>query len=244
MAKIQRSETQNTGIVFDGDDTLWSTEPLYDEARSKARGLVVASGLDGGEWEQLERKIDVQNVAIFGFGVDRFPTSCVQAYDELSRRANIRADPVISQSVRAIAQSVFNADPTVFPSAKNALEILRARGFRLALLTKGVPEIQWRRIESSGLSPYFEIIRVVAEKTPESIREVLSCLSVTVDRGWMVGNSIRSDILPAIAAGLRAVWIQSHVWEYERAFDGSIDNHALVASTIEEVPDLIILDQA
>ena len=62
------------GIVFDGDDTLWNTERLYDAARAKARHVVEKAGLDGARWEELERRIDVENVAHLGFSTERFPT--------------------------------------------------------------------------------------------------------------------------------------------------------------------------
>ena len=61
-------------VVFDGDDTLWRTEHLYDDAQIRARQIIVDAGIDGAEWEKLERKIDVQNVASLGFAINRFPT--------------------------------------------------------------------------------------------------------------------------------------------------------------------------
>src|ERR1700689_2606557 len=95
------------GIVFDGDDTLWSTEQLYDDARSRARDVVAASGLDGAKWEEFERRIDVQNVNQLGYSMERFPGSCIQAYEDLCHRSGYAADPDISVRVRQAARSVF-----------------------------------------------------------------------------------------------------------------------------------------
>src|SRR3712207_5887306 len=67
-------------VVFDGDDTLWRTEPLYDRARQDARFVVENEGLDGARWEELQRRLDVANVARFGLSAKRFPTSCREAY--------------------------------------------------------------------------------------------------------------------------------------------------------------------
>ena len=75
-------------VIFDGDDTLWSTEPLYDDARAAAAEIVERAGLDAGEWERLERDIDVQNVQRFGLSSERFPTSCVEAYQTLARESS------------------------------------------------------------------------------------------------------------------------------------------------------------
>jgi putative hydrolase of the HAD superfamily len=227
------------GVVFDGDDTLWSTEQLYDYARSRARNIVVEGGLDGDEWEQLERDLDVQNVAALGFSVDRFPSSCVEAYEDLCRRTGVRKDPSISTRVREAASSVFELVPPLVPGARETLISLRRQGIRLALLTKGAPEVQFRRIESSGLKGYFDLIRVVAEKTPDVIREVLESLEVSADSAWMVGNSVRSDIVPAIETGMHAIWVKAHVWEYERVFDHVIDGRVATAVDLRQVAELI-----
>lgn len=72
-------------IIFDGDDTLWHTERLYDDARQRARSIVEASGLDGQKWEKLERQIDVTNVERLGHSIERFPASCIEAYELLCR---------------------------------------------------------------------------------------------------------------------------------------------------------------
>jgi putative hydrolase of the HAD superfamily len=227
-------------VVFDGDDTLWKTEHLYDDARTKARQIIVDAGIDGAEWEKLERRIDVQNVATFGFGLNRFPTSCVQAYEEICRQRVIHVDPSVSDKVWEAASSAFQLDAPVFDDALETLVTLRKRGFRLVLLTKGLPELQSRRIESSGLKSYFDVVRVVQEKTPEAIAEILSTLDVIPESAWMVGNSMRSDILPGLAAGMQVIWIKTHTWEYERAFDHIIDDRVIEAVSVAQVPRLIL----
>src|SRR5713226_8539462 len=95
------------GVVFDGDDTLWSTEQLYDDARSRARRVVADSGLDGAKWEELDRLIDVENVTRFGHSIERFPTSCAQAYEDLCRSAGQVPDPSVAERIRDAARSVF-----------------------------------------------------------------------------------------------------------------------------------------
>src|SRR4051812_19023858 len=68
------------GVIFDGDDTLWLTESLYDEARRRAREVVERAGIDGSEWERIQRERDISNVELFGHNAERFPTSCVEAF--------------------------------------------------------------------------------------------------------------------------------------------------------------------
>jgi putative hydrolase of the HAD superfamily len=207
------------GIIFDGDDTLWNTERLYDAARAKARRVVEEAGLDGSRWEELERRIDVENVADLGFTTERFPTSCVQAHEQLSHEGGILLDSRVAARVRKAARTVFDHNPRVVYQARKTLEHLRARGQKLALLTKGDSAVQRKRIETSGLGDLFDVIEIVPVKSPEVIRDVAARLGVDAASACMVGNSVRSDILPAVEAGLQAVWINAHVWEYERAWD-------------------------
>ena len=240
MTPEARNSQNPLGVIFDGDDTLWSTEQLYDEARSDARRVVEESGLDGERWEQRERLIDVQNVAKFGYSVERFPTSCVQAYEELCMTEGRTVDKVTSQLIRQAAKSVFERDPPLISGARETLKFLRAKGVRLGLLTKGDFKLQTRRIERSGLCKLFDIVKIVTEKSPAIILEVVAELGVDVRAAWMVGNSLRSDVFPAMKAGLRAIWIPAHVWEYERSNDDIADKHEIIKSHLAEIPALII----
>ncbi|MGB7219284.1 MAG: HAD family hydrolase [Vicinamibacterales bacterium] len=226
-------------VVFDGDDTLWSTEALYDHARQEARAEVVRSGLDGDEWERLERSIDVENVRHLGFSTERFPTSCVQAYEGVARHSGIPMNPDVRERVRLAAQAVFEQDPLVVVGAREALQNLRARGVKLALLTKGDHDLQVRRVERSGIADLFDVIRIVSEKPPTAFLSIVADLRVEPKDAWSIGNSIRSDILPALDAGLRAVWIDAHVWEHER-FDGTFTHEqVLVVDDISRVTEAI-----
>lgn len=227
------------GVVFDGDDTLWSTEQLYDDARGRARAVVVESGMDGAKWEECERRIDVQNVDKLGYSMERFPASCVHAYEELCRSTGRAVDADTVNRVREAARSVFDHDPPLVSGALETLTFLRARGARLALLTKGDPELQSRRIERSGLGELFDVIQIVPEKSAAVIRDVVAALGVDVGSAWMVGNSMRSDVLPAIDAGLRAVQIPAHVWEYERACNHVAADRVITTSHLADIPALI-----
>jgi putative hydrolase of the HAD superfamily len=224
------------GIIFDGDDTLWATEHLYDEARQRARRIVEASGLDGSRWEELERRIDVENVERLGHSVDRFPASCVEAYEALCSVEEREADPAVREAVKAAARTVFERRVSLLPYAREVLAEARSRGFRLALLTKGDATLQRRRLEQSGLAPFFDLVQIVDRKTPEAITGTLERLGVEPASALSVGNSIRSDVLPSLAAGVRPVWIEAHVWEYERAPDDFVDDRVI---QLEDLSGLI-----
>jgi putative hydrolase of the HAD superfamily len=221
-------------IVFDGDDTLWRTEPLYDDARQRARGVVEGAGLDGSEWETLERRLDVENVARLGHGVTRFPTSCVEAYEQLCSEQGRPIAPDVSEQIWDAASTAFTEPAPLVPGARNVLEALRWRGLRLALLTKGDPELQRRRIEQSGLVDLFDVVEVVEEKTPAAYQHVLSELGVPASAALGVGNSVRSDVLPSLAAGVQPIWIDAYVWEYERS-EGELDPRVIAISDLADL---------
>jgi putative hydrolase of the HAD superfamily len=239
MVHPTRDFEPTLGVIFDGDDTLWSSERLYDDARSRARLIVSGSGLDGALWEERERLLDVQNVAKFKYSIERFPTSCFQAYEELCVSERLPIDSAIADQIRKTAQSVFECDPPIMTGARETLALLRSRGARLALLTKGDYELQRRRVERSGLREFFHVIKIVPEKSPEVIGEVVAALGVSTASAWMVGNSMRSDVFPAMNAGLRAVRIPAHVWEHERSHDHITIGSVITTSHLTDVPALI-----
>jgi len=226
-------------VIFDGDDTLWSTEGLYDDARSNARSIIAGAGLDAAEWERRERLIDVANVERFGYRRERFPTSCVEAYRQLCQLDAGEPDRATEQRIKTAAEMVFERDPPLFEGTREVLAALRDGGFRLALLTKGDPDVQSKRIERSGLRPFFDVIEIVPEKTADVFARLLAALGVSADSAWMVGNSVRSDVLPALRAGVRAIWIDAHVWEHERDHEKLVDERVIVASSLSEVAGII-----
>lgn len=226
-AQLSRVDARPRAIIFDGDDTLWLTEPLYDHARQDARRVIEAAGFDGAIWEALERKVDVMNVERLGHTLARFPTSCVDAYRTMCLEADREPDVRVETDIRSAASEAFEMPAPLVPFAREALTALKARGYLLALLTKGDPILQRRRIDQSGLAAFFDSIMVVGHKTPEAIASVLKKLGVNADSAWSVGNSLRSDVSPSLAAGVQPVWIDAHVWEYERDHNATIDQRVI-----------------
>jgi putative hydrolase of the HAD superfamily len=227
-------------VIFDGDDTLWETEFLYDQARDDAAALVATTGIDPAAFVDRQREIDVRNVARLGLRRTRFPTSSVDAYRELAGR---RGDAFSDR----IAERVFEASAAVFerraPLVDGVADVLEQVGSHhdLALLTKGDPDVQERRIADSGLRDCFRVVSVVDEKDAASFVRVLRALAAEASTAWSVGNSVRSDILPALTVGMRAVWVDAHVWAHERPDEHRSIHHpdVRVAANLREVPALI-----
>lgn len=200
-------------VIFDGDDTLWVTEFLYDEARSKAAAFVESVGISAPRWTQLQREIDIHNFDRFGLAAERFPTSCIDATERLASEEGILLTESDLDEVWLAACSVFERTAPVRSESAPLLRLI-ASNYGIALLTQGDPRVQWKRIEDSGLRPFFDSVFIVERKSEivlEAVAGLLGAESVTV-----VGNSIRSDINPAIRVGLPALWLDTHVWEHEK----------------------------
>jgi putative hydrolase of the HAD superfamily len=202
-------------IVFDGDDTLWISEPLYDAARDAAGLVVAAAGVDPVRWDALQRARDLENVRAMGLSADRFPISCREAYEQLAAESG-SFSVAVAAAVESEARSVFEAVAELTPGAREVIPGL-ARTCRLALLTKGDRTVQARRIADSGLADSFSSVRIVDhQKHPRDFADLAAEAGVAPGAAWSVGNSIRSDVVPAMAAGLAGIWIDSYVWEHER----------------------------
>lgn len=225
-------------IIFDGDDTLWRTEPLYDEARGAAAQVVMGFGVDPLAWEGLQRRTDLANVGRFGLSAERFPTSCVEAFLELASRTGLTAGSEEIRAVESAASSVFERVAPLVPHAEEVLSDLQ-RSHRLILLTQGDPRVQRKRVLDSGLAGWFDEALIAATKSAQVLAGVVDHFRVPHDRSWMVGNSLPSDINPAVAAGMRAIWIDAHVWEHERREALQLSDLVFVAESISDVPSIV-----
>lgn len=228
-----------TLVIFDGDDTLWFVEPLYDEARRQAKAVVTAAGLDGAEWEKTQRALDVEFVAKYGLSAARFPASNIAAYRAVSERVGREVEDSTIRAIQSAASTVFERDAGLAPDAARVLGDLRQGDHELALLTRGDRRVQERRIEASGLGTYFSSIDVVPAKDKATFEMIAAKFDLPPARAWSIGNSLASDIYPALEAGMKAVWIDAHVWEYERRRVEEVAGHILRATALADIPVLI-----
>lgn len=225
-------------VIFDGDDTLWAAEHLYDDARAAAAQVVAQAGLDPGTWDAMQRATDLENVARMGLSKQRFPTSCVEAYRALAAASGGQPDDEVAAQVRHAATSVFRRKAPLAPGARMVLERLRP-DFSLVLLTQGDHSVQRKRIRDSQLAALFDVIEVVPAKTIRSFQEALAATGAAATDSWSVGNSLPSDINPALALGLSAVWLDTHVWEHERREVEPRPGPMVRAERLEDVPRIV-----
>lgn len=222
-------------IIFDGDDTLWLSEVLYDQARAAAAEVVAANGINPIAWDSLQRTLDVQNAATMGLSPERFPLSCRQAFEELAP-ASLEQQSIAEQ-VHAVARTVFESRAELVPDATAVLKTMSTHS-ELVLLTKGDARIQSKRIVDSGLGSLFDTVQIVASKSRATFEGLAHASGARPGDVWSVGNSVRSDVLPAIEAGMTGIWVDAHVWELER-HDGPPPDERIVQ--IERLKDLLQL---
>ena len=227
-------------VIFDGDDTLWETEPLYDTARAQSAAIVRSLGLDGEKFEPIQRKVDVRNVDLLGLSPIRFPSSSVEAYRILETERGRRPDETVARRIYEASAKVFSAIAPLLPHAEQVLTDLRS-SHRLALVTKGDNTVQEKRIADSGLRSLFDLIEIVREKDQKTLMRTLRGLDSSVDEAWSVGNSLPSDVAPALDIGMRAVWIDAHVWAHERRPTKTLltNPRLFVARSLGAVPSII-----
>lgn len=227
-------------VIFDGDDTLWETEALYDVARDLAAEIVESAGFSSIEFQRLQREIDISNVRTMSFSSSRFPTSSVQAYDQLAKQSGARPAKAIRSAIYEASASVFEMPAPLFDGVESVLREVR-NDFQIGLLTKGDADVQARRISQSGLKDLFAGASIVDEKSESEFIQLLNDLECLPSASWSVGNSLGSDVLPALSIGMSAIWIDAPVWGHERSLaDSAPQNPRLyVAQSIKEVPAIL-----
>ena len=198
-------------IAFDADDTLWVNETYFRAAEEQ-----FASLLDGYETknkiDQELYKTEIKNLRLYGYGVKGFVLSMVETALEISNNTVSQAtlNKILNLGKEMISQPVELLD-----GVTEVLDKL-TNSHRLIVLTKGDLLDQERKIERSGLSKYFHHIEVLSDKKEENYINLLNHLKIDVSEFLMIGNSLKSDVLPILNIGANAVHVPFHTtWQHE-----------------------------
>lgn len=226
-------------VIFDGDDTLWAVEHLYDAAIEDAARAVAAAGLPGEEWRILQRELDLRNVRTLGMSKIRFPLSSEQALAEVARGHGVQPSAELVAAVVDASSAVFTMRAPLMPGAEDALAALSPH-FDLALLTKGDPAVQQFRIGQSGLARWFDYIEIVPEKDDAVFMRLVQDAHASPAHSWSVGNSLASDVNPALRVGLNAIWIDAHVWEHERREVAPAHPRLILLDRLDQIADTVL----
>ncbi len=206
-------------IAFDADDTLWHTEHLYTDAQQRLAELLEPYGVT----DAIEQKLvatESANLRFFGFGIKSFALSMIETAIALTD-GRISGRDV--QRVIDLARGMLSADVELLEHAEDAVLRL-SQDFPLMIITKGDLLDQESKIERSGLGRHFKYIEIVSDKTRESYAALLARHNLRPQGFLMVGNSLRSDVLPVLSLGARAVHIPYRLtWAHERVSPEELD---------------------
>jgi len=200
-------------LIVDADDTLWENNIYFERAFDDFVRFLDHSSLSSREIRDVLDRIEETNARIHGYGSLNFARNLRQCYERLAER-EIR--PADLQEVLGFAERILECPMEVIPGVPETLEYLALR-HDLTLFTKGHVEEQKLKIDRSGLGVFFGHTAIVKEKDAAAYCSLIAERAMDPARTWMVGNSPKSDINPALEAGLNAVFVpHAHTWVLEK----------------------------
>jgi putative hydrolase of the HAD superfamily len=194
---------QRQHLIFDADDTLWENNIYFEDAFDEFCDYLAHSSLSPAEVRGVLDEIERTNAKIHGYGARNFGRNLAECYQHLAERDISPEDlRVIEDFVHAILEH-----PIELIDGVEATIAELASRHELTLFTKGDPEEQRIKIDRSGLASYFQHAEIVREKHEPAYRQLAEARGFDHQRTWMIGNSPKSDINPALACGFSAVYV-------------------------------------
>ena len=223
-------------IAFDADDTLWHNEPYFDEAQAKFCELF-ADYASKQEILQLILSHQVKNLPLYGFGIKAFTLSMIDAALELTNHQ------ISGQGIKKIidiGRDWLQKPVQLLPEVEDVLQQLKGK-YKLVVATKGDLKDQHRKLHDSGIGHYFHHIEVMSDKKELDYEKMLLRLDIKPEDFIMIGNSLKSDVLPVLNIGGHGYHIAYHTtWEYEKIdFEIEHDNFKSLEKITDVLPILL-----
>jgi putative hydrolase of the HAD superfamily len=190
-------------ILIDADDTLWENNVYFERAIAKFISFLNHHEFSPEQVRGVLNDVERECIVTHGYGLHSFAHALVRTFERLSVHP---VTPELQAQVHSFTHSIENHDIEMLPEVPETLQYLSER-HRLILVTKGAVPEQSGKVERSGLKKYFAAVEIVAEKNAEVYARLVEQFGLTRADTWMVGNSPKSDINPALAAGLHAVFV-------------------------------------
>ena len=199
-------------IAFDADDTLWHNEPYFDEAQAKFCELF-QDFASKQEILQLILNHQVKNLPLYGFGIKAFTLSMIEAALELT---NHQINGTAIEKIINIGKDLLQKPVELLPNVTEVLEQLKGK-YKLVVATKGDLKDQHRKLHDSGIGHFFHHIEVLSDKTELDYEKMLGRLELQAEEFLMIGNSLKSDVLPILNLDGYAIHIPYRTTlEYEK----------------------------
>ncbi len=208
-----------TTIAFDADDTLWHTERIFISTKSKYTALL-AEFADKDFIEQHLDETETGNIKHFGYGIKGFTLSMIETACELTE-GRITGDKI--KEIIGLAKEMLAAPIDVLEGVRETIEEL-SKNYRLMVITKGDLLDQETKLARSGLGDYFDGFEIVPRKDAKIYKYVMRRHALSPEEFLMVGNSLKSDILPVLEAGAQAVFVPYETeWFHEKVTDEELE---------------------
>jgi putative hydrolase of the HAD superfamily len=199
-------------IAFDADDTLWVNEPYFRTAE-KAFCELLKEYVPEEECNELLYKFEMQNLPLYGYGIKPFVLSLIEAAITISKK---QIPLEIVSEIIAIGKKMLQMPIELIDGIETTLAHL-SKKYLLVMATKGDLLDQERKLIKSGLEKYFHHIEVMSDKQPNNYQKLITHLDITPSQFLMIGNSLKSDVLPVLEIGSYAIHIPFHTtWEHEK----------------------------
>jgi putative hydrolase of the HAD superfamily len=198
-----RGENGAQTLLIDADDTLWENNIYFERAIARFIAFLDHREHSPEAVRLILNDVERESIIKHGYGLQSFTHSLVQTFERLS------VDPVtpeLHERIRCFSHQIADHPIEVLPGVPETLQYLSER-HHLIMMTKGNPAEQSGKVERSGLKEYFSAVEIVAEKDVSTYQSAIAKYALAAETTWMVGNSPKSDINPALAAGLHAIFV-------------------------------------
>ena len=224
-------------IGFDADDTHWHTESIFEEVHARYFALL-SRYHDASKVESHLFETEMRNLELYGYGIKGFTLSTIETAIDLTH-GKISAEEI--RELIQLGKEMLAHPVNLIDGAAEALAKL-APDHELILITKGDLLDQERKLAKSGLGDFFHQIEIVSEKDQSTYSEILGRHRVEPRRFLMVGNSVKSDVLPVLELGAFGVHVPYHItWQAERsAVTPEAKGRLFAIKTLHELPDVVM----
>ena len=222
-------------IAFDADDTLWVNEPYFRKAEAQFCALM-ENYLPHDSSHKKLFAIEIKNLPLYGYGIKAFTLSMIEAAMSISNKT-IELSAI--EKMMDIGREMLNAPVELIDGIEDVLGALKGK-YRLVLATKGDLLDQERKLEKSGLADYFHHIEIMSEKKQPNYRKLIRHLDIPPSEFLMIGNSLKSDILPVLELGGHAFHVPFHTtWAYEQVETTIVNERFRALEKVQEVLDFL-----
>ncbi|RRJ90533.1 HAD family hydrolase [Paenimyroides tangerinum] len=223
-------------IGFDADDTLFINEPYFDEAEEKFCALF-EDFLSKQSISQTLFQTQINNLPFYGYGIKGYILSMIEAANKISDgKVSIK----VTEKILEIGKELLQKPIVLLDGIEDTLKQLHGK-YKLIVVTKGDLKDQHRKVSLSGLGPYFHHIEVLSEKDEIDYEKLLKRLDIDASDFLMIGNSLKSDVLPVLNIGGTAIHIPFHTtWAHERIDHEIVHDKFYTAITNAEILPLLL----